>query len=234
MRLMLTFIASIAAIAASLLPSGSCGIRAATEQTQDVHVSFITCPDALYYRTSPRATVLPALTASNSETPITLTAQPGGFYSGVVNMPPGHYSLSVRDGFCQGNERFTVLPGRDRDLGLVLRENHRSTYDFQSSLVGTLPLGVRRAFLTAPNGGDIPLQLDSGAYYGEGLYAANYTLNLELQQDGLVCRLPVKVAYGENRRDVSSEDIIYSVGYYIRIHGQPERFQLLFSRNQIR
>ncbi len=132
-----------------------------------------------------------------------------------------------------------MLKNHDRNIGLVLREHGRQIYDFESYLAGTLPMsGVTSAFLATGNGSNIPLDLDEGAFYGEGLPSGQYTLNLVFSQPGgLLCRLPVTIdrsARIATFLNLQPDDIRRSVGYLIKYPGKPEVFDLLWGAHQIR
>jgi hypothetical protein len=200
---------------------------------QNLHVFAITCPDAVYFKTRATATLY-VYGPSNKAMPVPLTERSPGYYVGTVSVAPGHYSLAVRDGFCDGGARVTVLPDYDRHIGLILREHSGSTYDFESYVAGALPIHVTNVYLLAPNGAEIPLDLDNGAIYGEGLPVAKYVLRLLFYDPNLECRIPISLNHGGNVLHIEPGDIRRNMGHLIKYASKPAIFELLWPTNPMR
>ena len=187
---------------------------------------MLTCPEATRFKTQPDTRLYSD--DSNRYDKLKLSAVAQGMYNGSLRLMPGHYTVSAQDGFCEGGARITVLPGRDRKIGMVLRQG-RVIFGSHSYVAGTLPInGFARAFLTGISGDQHDLTLDGGAYYGENLPPGQYILTLAFFNSDLSCRIPVTIGDNGTIRNLLPSDITHSIGRTIRYFGKPDQFELLW------
>jgi hypothetical protein len=93
----------------STLVAQLCAPLYATAETKSemqlIRISVLTCPDAIYFKTIAVATLVDEKATS---TRVSLSQPSVGVYSAVISLSPGHYSLGVEDGFCEGGTRVTA------------------------------------------------------------------------------------------------------------------------------
>jgi hypothetical protein len=204
------------------------GVVRSQGDTEGLTLSILTCPKAIALGTTASATLYQGEWEREvGSVPLQHTAQ--NLYTGNSQVHPGHYTLSVQDGFCVAHVAITVLAKRDRNVGLVLREGSRTHYDAHAYVAGTLPIaGISSATLMSKNGAATPLIVDRSAYYGEHLADGSYTLVLYFSEQDLQCRLPVAITGTGSIVDVGPSDITRTIGYLLRYPGKPSEFQLLY------
>jgi hypothetical protein len=185
----------------------------------------------MYFETQPKATLYDD---AGNRTQVSLMQSSPGYYVGTVSVQPIHYVLSVRDGFCDGGLRLTVLPNHDRHVGLVLVQGHRQIWDYDSSLAAALPIYVSGASLLESNGAETPLTIDYGVVYGEGFHTGHYTLRLVFSEQGFESRIPVSLKRGVNVLQVTPLDVQHNMGYVVKYPFKPGVFQRLWPANEIR
>ena len=177
MRRSLPLFTVAAILLAALYPS----VVRSQGDTEERTVSILTCPQAVTLRTTASAT----LYRGEWEREIGLVPlqhKTQNLYTGNSQVQPGHYTLSVQDGFCVAHVAITVLAKRDRNVGVILREGSRTHYDAHAYVAGTLPIaGISSATLMSKNGASTPLIVDRSAYYGEHLADGSYTLVLNFR-----------------------------------------------------
>jgi hypothetical protein len=150
-------------------------------------------------------------------------------YTTALSIKPGHYSVQADFGPCTGGTLFTVLPQHNRSVAMVLTK-HFPYHDYFNSYVGgSLPfVGFSSAYLLYPNGAKRALVIDGQAYYGEYIHSGDYVLVLELANEGLECRLPIRILLGGTVFNVTAADVRRSLGYEIKPLGGSPSFQPLW------
>jgi hypothetical protein len=147
------------------------------------------------------------------------------FYGGHVSVAPGRYLVGASAGSkCFGGAEITVLPNRDRNMGIVVAPLGNGHYDAHAFLYGTLPFaGFVRGSLVGEKF-EIPIEVDVGAYYAEHAYPGKYLLKLSYG-DSLECRLPVVVPQQGTgtRLDISVQQTQQCLGFPYRIPSTGER-----------
>jgi hypothetical protein len=226
MRAFAAFATAIVAVVAFTSSSSN-----AEPAGQTLFVSAITCPDAMYFHTEPKAMLLDD---AGNKTPVAVTQASPGFYTGTAAVQPSHYELYAKDGFCDGGLSLTILPNHDRHVGLVLVQGHRTIWDYDSSIAAALPISVSGAALLQKNGAETPLIIDAGALYGEHFHTGDYTLRLDFFQQGFESRVPVSLKRGVNVVQLGAADIQRNMGYVVKYPLKPGVFQRLWPANEIR
>ena len=222
---MITKLMSIAVGVAALavLPAAS----AQSSARERLRLSVFACPDAVNLRTEPSVTLS---AAGRADSTLVLEHSSAEIYETDMDISPGRYAVYAQDGFCTGRSDFTVLPEHDRHITVILKQG-RDFFDAHAYVAGTLPIsGISSAYLQSNGGGSLPLLLDGGAYYGEHVLDGTYVLVLVFPNEGLQCRLPIKVVGDGAVFDVEASDIARSIGYVSRYFGKPEEFHLLWPR----
>ena len=127
-----------------------------------------------------------------------------------------------------GGTEITVLPGRVRNVGIVVTPLGSGHYDAHAFLDGTLPFtGFVRGALIG-NGYNDPVEIDAGAYYAEHEYPGTYLLKLSYG-DSLECRIKVVIPQAGMRLDINVQQAQECLGFPHHYPATGERgFILLF------
>lgn len=155
-------------------------------------------------------------------------------YKGSLAVEPGRYLLEAKAGVCKSYFDVTILEGRDRHVGVVVRTGRVIyQYDAKSYVAGRLPMaGIDSGALVAPDGTQYALDIDNEAYYAEHLRNGNYVLTLHFAQTDIESRIPIRIPGSGIVRDVSGSDISDTVGIPVHYHGGSDVFMRLWNLPQ--